>query len=408
LRELRFLLFYINSVRFILFFAVSLVASASYGASLIGTDALGMERAPQNAAIIKNGFFSQNPAVNAFENKTKFGAVIQYEYAEAQEGNSYAISLNSFTTPSLSMILPLGFLGTLGIGLEQKYLANNRLELIDAALNSNVSLSSRVGIYEIVPSYSIRLPFFLNDFAVGASYRILFGNSYSSLVRGRDDSWDEYSWISNRILITKKESGSFETNSDWWRNFGYSIHFHRKSVDYFVSYFPSIQVQKSIRENIQFSNTDTLQLAKRIEDFKLPARFASGVHFCFWQNQNLSLIYEQQNFEETEFADAETQKSFFYFAEYRISGTGLYYSPFFARNNFGANAWYAEKYLKDVKEYGASLFSDLWLGRRGTLLGLAFFGGYRQAKKPYWDEPFFGIKFSLTGVGNWGTSSRRK
>jgi hypothetical protein len=61
-----------------------------------------------------------------------------------------------------------------------------------------------------------------------------------------------------------------------------------------------------------------------------------------------------------------------------------------------------------VHEYGGSLFSDLWLGRRGTLAGLALYGGYRQAKEPYWDELFFGFKLNLTGVGNWGTSSRRK
>jgi long-chain fatty acid transport protein len=79
--------------------------------------------------------------------------------------------------PSISMVLPLGFLGTLGVGLEQKYFANNRFELIDTALNSNIAYSSRVGIYELMPSYSIRLPFFLNNFAVGASYRAFFGLS---------------------------------------------------------------------------------------------------------------------------------------------------------------------------------------------------------------------------------------
>ncbi len=385
-----------------------LAVCASSAASLIGTDALGMEPAPKNAVIIRNGFVSQNPAINAFENKTKFGTVIQFEYAVARKDTN-SISVNSFTVPSISMVLPLGFLGTFGIGLEQKYFANNRIELIDTALNSNISFSSRVGIYELLPSYSLRLPFFLSDFALGASYRIFFGNSYSTLERGRSlTEWsNEESWITRDVLITKKETSHFEATSDWWRNFGYSLHFHRKTVDYFISYFPSVQMEKNIRENIQFSNFDTLQSTGRTENFNLPKRFASGVHFRFWQNQNLSLVYEQQDFEESELAQ-ETQKAFSYFAEYKISGTGLHYSPFFKRNNFGLSAWYAEKYLNDVNEYGTSLFSDLWLGRRGTILGVALFGGYRQAKEPYWSEPFFGFKFSLTGVGNWGTSFRRK
>ena len=389
-------------MRFIPFFIIFSVVSASYGASLIGADFWGLDRAPQNAAIIGSGFSALNPAINAFENKTKFGATIQYEHAQAQNGEN-AISLNSFTTPSISMVLPLGFLGTFGIGLEQKYLTNNRLELMDTALNSNILFSSRVGIYELAPSYSVRFQSFLGDFAVGTSYRILFGNSYYFLKRGRSDDWGKEFWMA-RDSIAIKKTGRFETDSDWWRSFGYSLHFHRKTADYFISYFPSVQMQNTTRENIQFNDRDTLQSTKKVETFKLPKRFASGVHFRFWQNQDFSFVYEQQNFEENDL----TQKALSCFAEYRITGTGLYYSPFFARNNFGANAWYAEKYLRDVKEYGASLFSDLWLGRRGTLVGVALFGGYRQAEKPYWDEPFFGFRLSLTGVGNWGTSSRRR
>jgi hypothetical protein len=33
-------------------------------------DSLGMNQHPQNAAIIRNGLAPQNPALNAFENKT--------------------------------------------------------------------------------------------------------------------------------------------------------------------------------------------------------------------------------------------------------------------------------------------------------------------------------------------------
>jgi len=394
-------------VRFIFnsIFAIFLATGASIAASLIGTDALGMEQTPRNAAIIRNGFAPQNPAINAFENKTKFEAVIRFEYAEAQKDDD-AIPLNSFTVPSISMVLPLGFFGTFGIGLEQKYFANNRMELIDSAFNSNISLSSRIGIYELLPSYSIRLPF-LSDFALGASYRIFFGNSYSTLKRGKSYEWGDDSWTAQNVLITKKETSHLETTSDWWRNFGYSLHFHRKTIDYFISYFPSVQMQKNIKENIQFSNTDTLRSTNPKETFKLPKHLASGVHFRFWQNQNLSFVYEHQNFEETELA-VETQNAVSYFVEYKISGTGIHYTPFLKRNDFGINAWYAEKYLKDVQEYGASLFSDIWLGRRGTLVGVALYGGYRDAKERYWDEPFFGVKLSLTGVGNWGTSIRRK
>ncbi|MCL2100931.1 MAG: hypothetical protein FWH22_04385, partial [Fibromonadales bacterium] len=159
-------------------FLILLAACAGSAASFMGMDALGMEPAPRNAAIIRDGFAPQNPAASAFENRTKFGTSIQFEFANAQKDNE-TIPLSSFTVPSISMVLPLGFLGVFSVGLEQKYFSNNRLELLDTALNSNIKLVSRMGIYELLPSYSIRLPFFLSNFSVGASYRILFGNSYS-------------------------------------------------------------------------------------------------------------------------------------------------------------------------------------------------------------------------------------
>jgi len=370
----------------------------SHGASLIGADILGMDQSPQNAAVIRNGFASQNPAINAFEVKTKFGATMLYEHSEAQK-DSYAIPSTFFSVPSLSMVLPLGFLGALSVGLDEKFFASNRLELTDEGM----LYSARTGIYELVPSYSIRLPYFLNNFAIGASYRIIFGNFNSSLERQSSDP----SYMTKGVTIETKEYGHFEADDDWWRNFGAGLHFHSKATDYFFSYFPAVQIQKNTKESVQYSNSNELGATEKTENFKLPSRFASGVHFRFLRNQNLSFAYELQDFEDTELA-AETQKAVSYLAEYKITGTGLYYSSFFSRNNFGANVWYAEKYLKDVNEFGASLLSDLWLGYRGTSLGIALFGGYRTAKAPYWDETFFGIKFNLTGVGNWGTSARRK
>jgi len=379
-------------VRFVFnsFFAVFLVVCASHGASLIGADALGMTQSPENAAVIRSGFAPQNPAINAFEVKTKFGATMLYEHSEAQKDN-YAVPSTFFSVPSLSMILPLGFLGALSIGLEQKFFASNRLELIDEDLGANMLYSARTGIYELIPNYSIRLPYFLNNFAIGVSYRILFGNFNSSLERQSSDT----SYMAKGVTIAKNEYGYFEADDDWWRNFGAGLHFHSKVTDYFFSYFPSVQMEKNAKESVQYSNSNDLAATEKTETFKLPNHFATGVHFRFLRNQNLSLVYEDQ--------DAVS-----YLAEYKITGTGLGYSPFLSRNNFGANVWYAEKYLKGVNEVGASLLSDLWLGYRGTSLGLALFGGYRFAKAPYWDETFFGIKFNLTGVGNWGTSARRK
>ena len=391
-----------------MFFPVALAVSFCQAASLIGADALGLEQPPQNAVIVRNGLAPQNPAINAFENKTKFGTSIRFEHANASNGDN-SLGLNSFTVPSISMVLPLGFLGTFGIGLEQKYFANNRFELVDTELDANVLYASRTGLYELAPSYSLRLPLFLSDFAIGTSYRIFFGNSYSILERGKSQKWDDNnSWMVNGIQITDKKTGEFKKiDDDWWQSFGWSLHYHKKTADYFVSYFPAVEMEKTTRTNVQFSNSDTLKSKKTTENFKLPEHFASGVNFLFLKKHNVSLVYECQKWVENELVETQVANS--YFVEYKLNGTGLHYSQFFQRNNFGINAWYAEKYIKGVTEFGASLLSDLWLGRRGTLVGLQLFGGYRDAEaENYWNEMFFGFKLNLTGVGNWGTSSRRR
>ena len=385
--------YYITLVNFKLLFVISLAVCAANAASLIGMDSLGMDGTPQNSVLIRNGYSSLNPAINAFENKTKFGATIQYEHAIPQNGSN-SLSLNSFTTPNISMVLPLGFLGSIGIGMEQKYFANNRIELTEPALDADVILTSKLGIYALTPSYAIRLPYMFSDISIGATYRVFFGNSTYTQELGNSQKWNE-KWIVQNTIITQKQIATYESDDAFWRNFGTSIHLHRKNLDWFYSYFPKVAMKKEIKEKVQFSNTDTLKSTKRTEKFELSKHLATGVHYRFLQNQNLSLVYEN--------GDSKS-----YFVEYKIIGTGMYYSSFLKKNNFGINAWFSEKYLKDVNEFGGSVFSDLWLGRRGTLIGIALYGGYRDAEEPYWDEPFFGFKLNLTGVGNWGTSARRK
>lgn len=394
----------------IILFAVG-VCSAS---SLIGYNALGQEAMPQNSTLIRNGISPQNPALNAFENKTKFGTSIYFEYAIPTNplNSNYSLSLNSFNVPSISMLVPLGDFGALGVSLDQKFFANNRIELKDSILNADISLNSRIGLYELNPTYSLRLPLALNNFAIGVSYRVFFGNSEQTTTLGADTTWagnKRDAWMSRGVSVIQKETGDFESAGDWWRPFGASLHFHTKSVDYFFSYFPSVPMKREIATRTQFSNTDTLSEKNGTENFILPKRFATGVHLKFAQNQNISFGYELQDWNGSiGSAKIETQTEKTYFAEYKITGTGLYYSPFLQRNNFGISGWIAQKYIKGSEEYGASIFTDLSLGRRGTLVSLALLGGFRDGGKQYWEEPFVGFKLNLTGVGNWGQSARRR
>jgi long-chain fatty acid transport protein len=75
---------------------------------------------------------------------------------------------------------------------------------------------------------------------------------------------------------------------------------------------------------------------------------------------------------------------------------------------FRLGAWYRDWYIKDVSEYGASLGVGLPLGARGTMVDVALQGGMREASSAEWDETFFGIRLTLTGVGSWGKTNNSR
>jgi long-chain fatty acid transport protein len=185
-------------------------------------------------------------------------------------------------------------------------------------------------------------------------------------------------------------------------------------VDFFVSYAPRIDLERTVHSKTQFfyPNTvipDTLQPTSEVQAIAFPQQFATGLRLRLGASHHIGLEYAQQSFEGTMPTLAgdsvALQTSRKAALVYQLEGSGLYYDSFFKRNTFRVGAWHKSLYLKDAEEWGGTLGTGIYLGRRGTKIDLDLQGGARTSQA-FFDEAFFGIELTLTGVGYWGESSR--
>lgn len=395
-----------------------LASVAVPAASMLGLEAIGQENSPRGGAVIREGYSYLNPALLAWEDKTSFSAVLAFDQDFASNGGS-AISSESFGVPSMSMAIPMGFLGSIGLGLHQHYTSDAQIESGDSAHANEVRLDYQGSIFEVAPAYAWRLPGFLRDFSLGVNYRFLFGSIKRSLtMQGSSDGLAEAdAWAFSQTELTDRAEGNWEAAGAAWKRLGGSMHWHRKNVDYYLGYAMPYQMRRDMTYNLQYSNTDTLQPAHAEQFVDMPGRLSTGMHVRFGQRHNASLEFTQQAFDGSmsllagnwalpDSAEVQTQRNFS--AEYELEGSGLYYDSFWKRNSYRLGAWYKEWYLADVSELGANLGMGLPLGRRGTRLDVSVQGGLRDGgASSAWDETFWGIRLGFTGVGSWGQKSRR-
>jgi long-chain fatty acid transport protein len=305
------------------------------------------------------------------------------------------------------MSIPLGVFGGVGFGMLQRYTAASRLEFVDSAANADALAEIRGSLFELSPAYAYRFPGFLRALSLGAQYRLFFGNSLYETRTGASLADTTHDWLTDGVTIGHKTTVDWDVKSDWWRNLRGALHWHGRSVDFFFSYAPQIDLERTLGTKTQFSNTDTLHPRSSVQKIAYPELLSTGLRLRFGKRHNLGLEYSQQNFDGTmpTLTDetVELQASRKAALIYQLEGSGLHYDGFFKRHTFRVGGWYKALYLKDANEFGGTLGTGLYLGRRGTKIDIDLLGGARSAQE---DEAFFGVELTLTGVGNWGESSR--
>lgn len=409
-------------------FGLILCFAAFASASMIGLDALGEEQTLGGSAGAAGrgfaggaktgeaeGFVVTNPARMAFDSKVVFNLNFLVDMFTAEEhGDSY-FSQN-IAMPSFNLSFPMGDYGALGVSLWQHYSSFVREEISDTVYYADAKIEYEGSVYEIIPAYAVRLPFFRNV-SLGFAMHFVMGNCMRSLTLGPDKSSvdEDDLWATTNAQITDYVEGSWEIENHPAYYSG-AIQYRGRQTSFFFSYTTGYTLLNELEYNFRFSELDTLVPSEDVRRVKIPAMFATGINYRLAKRHNVMMDLQWRSWDE----DVEnvgrsfnmrgvtkTQNDFVASIGYQRDGSPLYYDPYWDRVTYRAGAWYKNWYIEDVFEVGGSVGVGLPLGRKGTVVDLAIQGGKRVSdSEGNWDEMFVGIRLGLMGVGTWGQSRK--
>ncbi len=406
---------------------LSLAAGLSF-ASTIGLDGLGEEHVLGGTASAAGRGFAGgaktgdaeglsvvNPARLAFDKLVVFNLNFLFEMDAVTESKS-DFSTTSISLPSFNLSFPMGDFGAMGLSLWQHFATSFNNEFEDEEKSTKTKIEYAGSVYELVPTYAIRLPY-LRNFSLGASGHYVLGGSTRSISLEKDVSGldEEDVWGVPDYTLTDYVEGTWEIK-DHPMYYTLALQYRGKFASYYFSYTTAHTLQNDLKYNFRMSEMDTLAPSSRVREIDVPAMFATGVNYRFAKKHNVMLDLSWRawdddveniagSFDMSEVT--ETQSDFMASVGYQCDGSPLFYDPYWKRINYRAGAWFRDWYIKGVHEVGGSLGAGFPLSRKGTTLDVAVQGGMRFADtNTESDEAFIAIRLGLTGIGSWGQTRR--
>ena len=350
-------------------------ASLSFG-SMIGMEALGEEQVlGGTASAAGRGFAGNakagdaeglsviNPARLAFDTKTVFNLNFLMEMDDAKkDGDHYSVS--KLSLPSFNLSFPMGMWGAMGLSLWQHYSSQLKEDQKDNASGSDVEIEYQGSVYELVPTYAVRLPFF-RSLSLGGSMHFVMGNTSRSLKLGADKTELDKTetWASGNYIISDYVDGTWEIK-DHPAYYTGALQYRGKQVSYFFSYTTGYTLLNTLDYELRFSELDTLASNRVKREIEVPAMLATGINYRLAKRHNLMIDLNWRVWENDipnmagswKISEStETQKDFMVSLGYQCDGSPLFYESYLKRINYRAGAWYRNWYIKDVFEVGGSL-----------------------------------------------------
>ncbi len=403
--------------------ALLCVSSFSF-ASMIGLDALGQEQIMGgSAAMAGRGFAGNaktgdaegvsvvNPARQAFDTKVSFNLNFLFDVSTADRSNSHFTKTN-VTMPSMNLTFPLNDFGSLGFSLWQHYSASMREDIHDVEEMWDAEIEYQSSVYELVPTYAIRLPFY-RAVSLGASAHFVMGSFSRNLTLGPDNSAiaKEDAWATNSSEVSDYVSGDWNIKNHA-AYYTFAAQYRGRMASYFFSFTTPYTLKNELEYNLRFSELDTLAPNRKTRTIKVPAMLATGVSYRLdkrhhvmadvaWRAWDRDIENVAGSWSMSQVT--KTQNDFNISVGYQRNGSDVFYDSYWDRIAYRAGLWYKSWYVKDVSEIGGSIGAGFPLGRKGMNLDLAIQGGVRLTDDDRnWSESFIGIRLGLVGVGNWG------
>lgn len=403
--------------------ALLCVSSFSF-ASMIGLEAMGQEQiAGGSAALAGRGFAGNaktgdaegvsvvNPARQAFDTKVVLNLNFLLEVSTADRSNSHFTKTN-LSMPSMNLSFPMGDFGAFGVSLWQHYAASMREDFENQEENQKAKIEYQSSIYELVPTYAIRLPFY-RAISLGASAHFVMGSYTRELTLGPDNSEiDEAdAWATNNTDVSDYVNGDWEIKNHP-AYYTFAAQYRGRMASYFFSFTTPYTLQNELEYNFRYSETDTLVPAKHTREIRVPAMLATGVNYRFNKRHNVmaDIAWRAWNKDIENAAGSwnlskvtKTQNDFNISLGYQRDGSDIFYESYWNRITYRAGVWFKNWYVQDVSEIGGSIGAGFPLGRKGTMLDLSIQGGVRLTDDDRnWSESYIGIRLGLLGVGSWG------
>ena len=404
--------------------SVLLFAAACASASMLGLDALGEEQTLGGMASAAGRGFAggaktgeaegislSNPARIAFDSKVVFNINFLMDILSIEQGGSY-YSTNNVTIPSFNLSFPMGSFGAMGVSLWQHYASIMDEEVEDTTTSAMATFKYQSSVYEIVPNYAVRIPYFRN-FSLGASAHFVMGSAERKLTLGPNNSEipEDESWATTGSKITDHVEGTWEIKNHP-AYYSIALQYRGRQSSYYFSFTTPYTLQNDLEYNLRFSELDTLVPTKYTREIDVPMTLATGMNFRFKKRYNVMADLQWRAWDgdiETigksfDMPDAiETQNDVLAAVGFQRDGSPLFYDPYLDRMTYRAGAWYKGWYMESVHELGGSIGAGFPLGRKGTTVDLAIQGGKRFVDNGRdWEETFIGLRLGLMGIGNWG------
>ena len=403
--------------------ALLCVSSFSF-ASMIGLEAMGQEQiAGGSAAMAGRGFAGNaktgdaegvsvvNPARQAFDTKVVLNLNFLLDVSTADRSNSHFTKTN-LSMPSMNLSFPMGDFGAFGVSLWQHYAASMREDFENQEENQKAKIEYQSSIYELVPTYAIRLPFY-RAISLGASAHFVMGSYTRELTLGPDNSEiDEAdAWATNNTDVSDYVNGDWEIKNHP-AYYTFAAQYRGRMASYFFSFTTPYTLQNELEYNFRYSETDTLVPAKHTREIRVPAMLATGVNYRFNKRHNVmaDIAWRAWDKDIENAAGSwnlskvtKTQNDFNISLGYQRDGSDIFYESYWNRITYRAGVWFKNWYVQDVSEIGGSIGAGFPLGRKGTMLDFAIQGGVRLTDDDRnWSESYIGIRLGLLGVGSWG------
>ena len=401
--------------------AASLQGVGAMGEDVWPTDAAALGRGMAGSAMPEEGFSLLNPARMAFDTKTRFNLSLDYQGVYARQG-SLSLGRDRFDISGFGFSVPLRSIGAFGFGIWQSntefFKAISKVDSVQTA-----SVQHQGSIFELVPSYALRLPSVLRFISIGAALHVPMGQSTHVVSNSIDTT--QLDSVSRALIgtvdVEDRLTGEWGCK-DQLGVPGYisgTVQIHSKKSDFFVSGWAPHTLTQTFHRTQSLSSSDTVAQTAWEQEIKIPWQWVAGLSLEPWSKHHFSVEFFQRSTDDSVVAGLGWEGVPAQFDRngmqrtlaigWQHDGSFVSFDPFFTKNSFRAGAWAREWYLKGVSEAAGTVGIGIPLGKRGAKLDFALYSGIRDFSDPLTGyESFWGMKIGLSGIGAWGESLRHR